>query len=123
MKSRRMAVATLVAAAVIVAPASAGAHGPVARTETGLVRGFAGDGADKFLGIPYAAPPVGARRWKAPAPAARWHGLRDATRYGNRCPQLPSPNGAGSESEDCLYLNVYRPERRHARGHRAPVLV
>ncbi len=121
MKSRRMAVVALVAATVIVAPASAAAHGPLARTDTGVVRGFTADGADKFLGIPYAAPPVGARRWKAPAPAARWHGIRDATRYGSRCPQLPSSNGAGSENEDCLFLNVYRPE--HRQHGKAPVLV
>jgi para-nitrobenzyl esterase len=123
MESRRWAVAALVAATAIVAPASAHAHGPVAKTDTGAVRGFTADGADKFLGIPYAAPPVGARRWRPPVPAARWHGVRDATSYGSRCPQLPSSNGAGSENEDCLYLNVFRPERRHDRGHRAPVLV
>src|SRR3954447_3994878 len=123
MKSCRTTVVALAAATVIVAPASAAAHAPVAKTDTGLVRGFTAAGADKFLGIPYAAPPVGARRWQAPATAARSHGVRDATRYSNRCPQTPSPNGAGSENEDCLYLNVSRPERRPARGHRAPVLV
>jgi para-nitrobenzyl esterase len=116
-----MAVAALGVAIAIVAPASAAAHGPVAKTDAGLVRGFSADGVDKFLGIPYAAPPVGARRWKAPAPAAHWHGVRDATRYGSRCPQLPSSNGAGSENEDCLYLNVYRPDRQ--RHGNAPVLV
>jgi para-nitrobenzyl esterase len=121
MQSRRMVLVALVAATMIVAPASAGAHGPVAKTATGLVRGFTADGADKFLGIPYAAPPVGPRRWRAPAPAAGWHGIRDATHYGSRCPQLPSSNGPGSENEDCLYLNVFRPDHR-SRG-RAPVLV
>src|SRR3954471_9221513 len=118
MKSCRMAVVALAAATVIVAPASAAAHAPVAKTETGLVRGFTADGADKFLGIPYAAPPVGARRWRPPAPAASWHGVRDATSYGSRCPQLPSSNGAGSENEDCLYLNVFR--AAHRRVHHAP---
>ena len=95
--------------------------GRVIRTETGLVRGFTADGAEKFLGIPYAAPPVGARRWRPPAAAQPWTGVRDATHYGNRCPQLPSSNGAGSENEDCLYVNVFRPARLARRP--APVLV
>jgi para-nitrobenzyl esterase len=102
-----------------IAPAAAAASGPVAHTQQGVVRGFTADGVDKFLGLPYAAPPVGALRWRAPQAPARWHGVRSATTYGNRCPQLPSSNGAGSESEDCLYLNVFRPTRG---GHRLPVL-
>ncbi len=126
MKPRRIAVVALVAATAIIAPATADAHGhghgaPIARTDTGLVRGLKAEGTDKFLGIPYAAPPVGARRWKAPTPPNRWRGVRDATRYGSRCPQLPSSNGAGSDAEDCLYLNVYRPE--HSHHGKAPVLV
>ena len=98
----------------------AGAGDPVVHTRQGEARGLTADGADKFLGLPYAAPTVGALRWRAPAPPARWHGTRAATAYANRCPQLPSTNGAGSENEDCLYLNVFRPagagrERRRAK--------
>jgi para-nitrobenzyl esterase len=64
-----------------------------------------------FLGIPYAAPPVGDLRWKAPEPAAQWKGVRDATKYGARCMQgniYPDMvfQDAGP-SEDCLYLNVF----------------
>src|SRR5436190_1300359 len=122
MKLRVSGAAALVAAGMLLAPAAAGAHrAPTVRTDNGKVRGFTADGADKFLGIPYAAPPVGARRWRPPAPAASWHGVRDATSYGNRCPQLPSSNGAGSENEDCLYINVFRPAHRRVRH--APVLV
>jgi len=66
-----------------------------------------------FLGLPYAAPPVGDLRWKAPEPAARWKGERDATRYGARCIQgNASPDMAfldNGPSEDCLYINVYAP--------------
>ena len=66
-----------------------------------------------FLGMPYAAPPVGDLRWKAPQPAARWEGVRDATAFGSHCVQnvvfedmiFPDPG----PSEDCLYLNVYTP--------------
>jgi para-nitrobenzyl esterase len=77
-----------------------------------------------FLGIPFAAPPLGDLRWKAPQPAAKWKGARDATRYGAHCMQIPysdmSFQDAGM-SEDCLYLNVYSPA--HAkRSSRLPVM-
>ena len=66
-----------------------------------------------FLGLPYAAPPVGNLRWKAPQPPAKWKGDRDATRYGAHCAQgrvfedMVFQDGA--PSEDCLFLNVYTP--------------
>ncbi len=70
-----------------------------------------------FLGIPYAAQPVGALRWQAPQPAPRWEGVRDASRYGPACPQAPSgwlPEMLGVEKiatdEACLTLNVWTPE-------------
>ncbi len=66
-------------------------------------------GATAFIyrGIPYAAPPTGELRWKAPQPAAAWTGERDATKWPNRCPQGQSSMGTGAPiSEDCLYLNV-----------------
>jgi len=75
-------------------------------------------GAQRFLGIPFAAPPVGALRWHAPAAPAAWSGSRSATAFGNQCAQVsglfdPSANpanfGTVTGSEDCLYLNVYRP--------------
>lgn len=65
-----------------------------------------------FLGIPYAAPPVGELRFAAPAPVEAWEGARDATQFGKRCAQLESTTlqNAGSENEDCLYLNVWTPD-------------
>jgi carboxylesterase type B len=89
-----------------VAPAG---HRLVVRTDRGLVQGLNAEGADQFLGIPYAAPPVGALRWAAPRPAPRWAGIRPATSYGGRCAQLASGNGPRVDNEDCLYLNVYTP--------------
>jgi para-nitrobenzyl esterase len=88
-----------------------GPMGEVVQTRLGAVRGEAVTevGATAFIyrGIPYAAPPTGDLRWKAPQPAAAWEGERDATQWPNRCPQGQSSMGTGSPiSEDCLYLNV-----------------
>jgi para-nitrobenzyl esterase len=92
-------------------------------TSTGRVRGVAQTNVIQYLGIPYAAPPVGALRWAPPQPVTPWSGVRDATRFGNRCVQ-----GSGWDpgyetaklTEDCLYLNVYTPATVHSG---APVLV
>ena len=86
----------------------------------GTLRGASADGYRSFLGVPYAAPPVGALRWKPPAAAAKWSGQRDATKAGAACPQLPSriaggDSGRGSDTEDCLFLNVYTPTTGTAR--------
>jgi para-nitrobenzyl esterase len=72
---------------------------------------------NEFLGIPYAAPPVGALRWQPPQLPARWHGLRDATKFASHCPQPASPFGVASTTEDCLYLNVYTPADHKGRHH------
>ena len=98
------------------------ASAPVVRTANGTVRGTALQGMSVFLGIPYAAPPIGPRRWEPPAPAARWTTTRDATRFAPHCPQLTSPFGIASVSEDCLYLNVFAPAGT-AKGARLPVMV
>jgi para-nitrobenzyl esterase len=66
-----------------------------------------------FLGIPYAAGPIGDLRWKAPAPVAKWRGVRDASNYGGRCVQYEVYSDMvfqdSGPSEDCLYLNVFTP--------------
>jgi para-nitrobenzyl esterase len=85
------------------------ANGPTVSTTDGPVQGFVENGVNKFLGIPYAAPPVGDLRWKAPQPPAH-HGKLDATEFGNTCPQtttLGAFAGPATTTEDCLYLNVY----------------
>jgi para-nitrobenzyl esterase len=95
---------------------------PILRIDGGAVRGAAVSGVDEFLGLPYAAPPTGALRWRPPQPPAAWDGVRDATQFGPSCPQPPSPFAPPAPfSEDCLYLNVYTPTLRRDRDR--PVLV
>jgi para-nitrobenzyl esterase len=96
---------------------------PKVRIETGWVSGARDDGVSAFLGLPYAAPPVGALRWRPPAPAASWTGVRKATGFQPACMQTgvsmpgePPPR----ISEDCLYLNVWT-QQVGRRG--APVIV
>ncbi|MFD8579928.1 carboxylesterase/lipase family protein [Streptomyces virginiae] len=124
-----LALAALLASApsIAAAPAAAAPGGPPRPTVAvaqGALRGQARDGAEEFLGVPYAAPPVGTGRLRAPRPPARWHGVREAIRPAPACLQF-SPFGLADPqavSEDCLYLDVYRP--RTARpGARLPVIL
>jgi para-nitrobenzyl esterase len=95
-------------------------------TESGQLRGTSRDGVSVYLGIPYAAPPVGQLRWRAPASVATWDGVRNATEYSASCPQALGTSTqltpVGSTSEDCLYLNLWVPARLPA-GSKAPVMV
>jgi para-nitrobenzyl esterase len=104
--------------------ASGAAHDPVVTTDDGALQGTTAGPVDEFLGIPYAAPPVGNLRWRPPALPASWHGVRNATQFGPSCPQATTDNlflPPGTLSEDCLYLNVYTPTARP--GANRPVLV
>ncbi len=111
-------------AAGFAAPVSASGHAsPIVRILSGDVHGLAVPGGFAFLGLPYAAPPIGDLRWKPPQPPAAWHGVRNATTFAASCPQPPGFT-AGPMNEDCLYLNVYTPQpgsRHHGEG--LPVLV
>lgn len=101
---------------------------PTAKTAQGEVVGkWIMDGTQKaFLGMPYAAPPVGKLRWKPPQPPSSWTGVRDATRYAGRCEQWHVWNDYffldSGPSEDCLYLNVYTPKSARPAG-KLPVMV
>jgi para-nitrobenzyl esterase len=95
---------------------------PIVATADGRLRGQAAGTIDEFLGIPYAAPPVGPLRWRPPQPAAHWTGVRPATRFGPHCPQTGGPFGLASMSENCLFLNVYAPAGSR-RGGSLPVMV
>ncbi len=86
--------------------------------DTGTVHGAVVEGIRHFLGIPYAAPPVGDLRWRPPQPAIAWTGVLDTRDFGSQCPQSFSLSGAGGD-EDCLFLNVYAPSGAHG----LPVMV
>ncbi|MGR6918904.1 carboxylesterase/lipase family protein [[Actinomadura] parvosata] len=102
------------------AAADPGPPGQV-RTDKGVVQGVVLKDRKEFKGIPYAEPPVGPLRWKAPRPARPWQGVRDATAFASQCPQPATPlgNPQATYTEDCLYLNVTTPRR----AGRLPVMV
>ena len=116
------------AAATSVGSAARAQAPAVVRVDGGELQGTTGDGVVAFKGIPFAAPPVGDLRWRPPQPAARWTGVRQASEYGADCMQgrfgPPPPAGAPAArvpSEDCLFLNVWRPADPNAR--KLPVMV
>jgi para-nitrobenzyl esterase len=93
-----------------------------ARVTGGEVSGVVKDGISMFKGIPFAAPPVGEQRWKAPAPVKPWTGVRKADAFADACMQAPNSQGnTAPVSEDCLYLNVWTPAK--AANVRLPVIV
>lgn len=98
----------------------------LAETEAGMVRGQLEDDVISFRGIPFAAPPVGPLRWRAPQPVERWQGVRDASNDAYDCAQEPAPGIAAPLqaplSEDCLYLNLWRPAAAKL-GAKLPVMV
>ena len=121
----KRAFGSLFAMALAALATAAASAEPVITAPSGAVRGVTQDGLQVFKGIPYAAPPLGALRWKPPVAPAAWKGVRDALDFGPACYQ-PKPR-AGSiyasplkaMSEDCLSLNIWAPEK----AKKAPVLV
>src|SRR5262249_5566541 len=116
----------LIAVAMIAVSWLASAASDVVTVDGGQLRGTSAGGVRVFKGIPFAAPPVGALRWKPPQPVVAWSGVKAADRFGAPCMQPPAPIGSldgpapQPASEDCLYLNVWT-----AAGHRdrRPVMV
>jgi len=118
----KTAFALAIAAVFFGCAVRAGADPLKVKTEEGQVHGkLINDGKVRaFLGIPYAAPPVGDLRWKAPQPPAHWKGVRDATNFAAHCAQNHVFDDMifqdSGPSEDCLYLNVYAPADANAKS-------
>ncbi len=120
--NRRFAEMALTCALAVTAPARAH-DAPVALTAQGPVTGKSVEGTDIFMGIPYAKPPVGNLRWRAPQLPAPWTAPRDATRPGAICPQVVRPGSSEpAPSEDCLFVNVWRPAGTKPRA-KLPVML
>jgi para-nitrobenzyl esterase len=125
-----IAAASAAVAVLALGPSAAEAGGskaalhPVVQTASGWLRGVSAQGADRFLGIPYAAPPIKDLRFRPPQPVKKWSSVRDATRQAPACLQF-QPTGVREDqavSEDCLYLDLYRPSNTRP-GAKLPVLV
>lgn len=130
----RMSLPSVVGLAGLVALVScadiAAATAPVVATKTGSLQGVRQATVDVFLGVPYAEPPVGALRWRAPVAVKSWPEVRPANAYAASCYQEWPARTFGPytsefvdtprHSEDCLYLNVWAPAQRDAK---APVMV
>lgn len=105
--------AALIMATLVPVSAHAQELSPVAQIESGTLKGASEGGVERFLGVPFAQPPVGPLRWRAPQPTPAWTGVRDAIDYGHDCMQTPFPSDAAplgvTPAEDCLYLNVWKP--------------
>ncbi len=110
--------AVLLAIAIATVSGMSSAAVPKARVEQGLLRGKVEDGLSVYRGVPFAAPPLGDLRWRAPQPALHWDGVRSAEKFAPQCLQtIPGI----TMSEDCLYLNVWSPAK--SASARIPVLV
>lgn len=109
--TRLLSSAAGIGALCLVALTSAAAIPEQVQIDTGKIAGTTGTSPEvrAFKGIPYAAPPIGEYRWRAPQPAAAWSGVRGATEFAQRCTQGgPGVNAtAPPTGEDCLYLNVW----------------
>lgn len=118
-------VAFAIAALAFQATLAAQAPKPV-RTQSGLVQGAIEDGIAVYRGIPFAAPPLGDLRWRAPQQPAAWTSVRNAAKFAPACIQAPIVNrDLGMDpvqtSEDCLYLNIWTPAK--SPNERLPVMV
>lgn len=91
------------------------------RIDSGEIQGETDGATRRFRGVPFAAPPVGALRWKPPQAVTPWDSVRTTTAYSGKCPQAANLLGPASAEEDCLYLNVWTPEP--APTQRLPVMI
>ncbi len=121
---RMLKQAAFLACAILATGQLIGQNG-VVTTDSGKLQGATQGSVESFKGVPFAAPPVGDLRWRAPQPAKPWQGVKKATAYSADCMQVPFPSDAAplgtTPAEDCLYLNVWRPVGT-APGAKLPVM-
>ncbi len=134
MSSRLISRSVIVALSVAFGPTSTllanttpnGATMNVVKVDAGTLGGTISEGVASWKGIPFAAAPVGANRWRPPQPVAPWNDVRPAGAYASDCAQEPFPGDASplgaTPAEDCLYLNVWKPTAA-TNGGKLPVLV
>ena len=103
-------------------PAAAESVSKAVTIESGTIEGLVAGDILSFKGIPYASPPVEDLRWRPPQPVTAWTGTGKATAFGSDCQQMKSHTEAKG-SEDCLFLNVWRPAERSSPDERLPVMV
>jgi len=126
--TRRSPAALATLAGVLVAMLATGSpagskiqQGTLLHLADGDLQGHMNGNTREFLGIPFVAPPIGALRWRPPAPAIPWQNVLEASAFAPACAQLASLQSGASESEDCLYLNVWTPDPAPAKPR--PVMV
>jgi para-nitrobenzyl esterase len=115
----------LLAIAIVAMPLAGLTASSTVKVQQGTLQGTVEQGLTVYRGVPFAAPPVGDLRWRAPQPAAKWDGVRKADKFAPQCMQNMGPARPGEEapamSEDCLYLNVWTPSK--SASSKTPVLV
>lgn len=114
MKTTNYLLSTLSIAACVACSSSSEPSAPRVQTQAGLVEGFEQDGIDIYLGVPFAAPPVGDLRWKEPQPVQKYDTILQAKQF-SADPMQPNIFGdmnfrGNGRSEDCLYLNIWSPK-------------
>ena len=121
--SIRSIFASAVLAAIASTTVLAAPKTPVVATDDGPVRGTTVGKMQAFLGVPYAAAPTGDLRWRPPQPHPGWQGVLDTSKFAPHCPQVATPYGVASTSEDCLFLNVFTPGKTNSgQPHLLPVM-
>ncbi len=121
-----MSVAFAVGALCASIYSAAAAPGPLVGTREGIVKGVIANGVAKFLGIPYAEPPLGNLRWKPSKKHAPWAGVLKTQAFGPTCAQISEDGvyaGPPNDNEDCLYLNVFTPDINPAGKEKLPVII